>query len=93
LPYTNVHALATTLRGVHPPLLPQFECARLHSAQLQAEADAEALRAAVAVRQAFPSCTRSILTEIYLCHPCSCHGIEDGNARTGRARALGLRGR
>eukprot|EP01047_Picozoa_sp_COSAG01_P111992 COSAG01_NODE_40764_length_459_cov_67.063889_1_plen_121_part_10 len=32
---------------------------------------------------AFPSCTRSILTEIYLCHACSCHAIEDGNAWTG----------
>jgi hypothetical protein len=35
------------------------------------------------VSPAFPSCTRSILTEIYLCHACSCHAIEDGNARTG----------
>jgi hypothetical protein len=26
---------------------------------------------------------RSILTEIYLCHTCSCRNIEDGNARTG----------
>jgi hypothetical protein len=25
------------------------------------------------VSWAFPSCTRSILTEIYLCHACSCH--------------------
>jgi putative flavoprotein involved in K+ transport len=36
-----------------------------------------------AVSRAFPSCTRSILTEIYLCHACSCHEIEDGNAWTG----------
>jgi hypothetical protein len=35
------------------------------------------------VSRAFPSCTRSILTEIYLCHACSCHEIEDGNARSG----------
>jgi iduronate 2-sulfatase len=35
----------------------------------------------VSVSRAFPSYTRSILTEIYLCHPCSCHEIEDGNAR------------
>jgi hypothetical protein len=28
---------------------------------------------------------RSILAEIYLCHACSCHEIEDGNARTGGA--------
>jgi hypothetical protein len=34
------------------------------------------------VSRAFPSYTRSILAEIYLCHPCSCHKIEDGNART-----------
>jgi hypothetical protein len=31
--------------------------------------------------RAFPSLTRSILTDIYLCHACSCHEIEDGNAR------------
>jgi hypothetical protein len=29
------------------------------------------------VSRAFPSCTRSILTEIYLCHACSCQEIED----------------
>eukprot|EP01047_Picozoa_sp_COSAG01_P040622 COSAG01_NODE_3434_length_6100_cov_7.180970_3_plen_203_part_00 len=33
--------------------------------------------------RAFPSCLRSLLTEIYLCHACSCHEIEDGHARTG----------
>jgi hypothetical protein len=37
----------------------------------------------VAVSRAFPSCTRSILTEIYLCHACSHHEIVDGNARPG----------
>ena len=26
---------------------------------------------------------RSVLTEIYVCHACSCHEIEDGNARAG----------
>eukprot|EP01049_Picozoa_sp_SAG25_P000588 SAG25_NODE_21_length_22373_cov_13.904373_12_plen_91_part_00 len=25
--------------------------------------------------EAFPSCTRCIVTEIYLCHACSCHEI------------------
>jgi WD40 repeat protein len=58
------------------------------------------------VSRAFPSCTRSILTEIYLCHACSCQEIEDGNARAGadagalhpgqprrRAHALSVRGR
>eukprot|EP01049_Picozoa_sp_SAG25_P005781 SAG25_NODE_407_length_8435_cov_46.995082_5_plen_195_part_00 len=29
----------------------------------------------MASRRAFPSCTRSMLTEIYLRHPCSCHAI------------------
>eukprot|EP01047_Picozoa_sp_COSAG01_P039512 COSAG01_NODE_3271_length_6320_cov_8.998554_7_plen_92_part_00 len=33
--------------------------------------------------RAFPAYARSILTEIYLCHACSCHKIEDGNAWTG----------
>jgi hypothetical protein len=31
------------------------------------------------VSRPFPSWTRSILTEIYLCHACSYHEIEDGN--------------
>eukprot|EP01047_Picozoa_sp_COSAG01_P027867 COSAG01_NODE_1854_length_9053_cov_2.566499_3_plen_422_part_00 len=31
----------------------------------------------------FPSWNRSILTEIYLCHACSYHEIEDGNGRAG----------
>jgi hypothetical protein len=31
--------------------------------------------------RAFPSLMRSVLTEICLCHACSCHEIEDGNAR------------
>eukprot|EP01047_Picozoa_sp_COSAG01_P068619 COSAG01_NODE_9957_length_2292_cov_7.086183_2_plen_336_part_00 len=36
------------------------------------------------VSRAFPSCTRSILTDIYLCHAWSGHEIKDGNARPGR---------
>jgi hypothetical protein len=35
------------------------------------------------VSRAFPSWKRSILTEIYLCHACSYHETEDGNARAG----------
>eukprot|EP01049_Picozoa_sp_SAG25_P024828 SAG25_NODE_11427_length_304_cov_1.517073_1_plen_86_part_10 len=31
----------------------------------------------------FPSWNRSILTEIYLCHACSYHEIEDGNGAPG----------
>eukprot|EP01047_Picozoa_sp_COSAG01_P104096 COSAG01_NODE_33474_length_563_cov_1.372845_2_plen_74_part_01 len=38
------------------------------------------LGAAVGVSREFPSCSRSTLTEIYLCHACSCHAIEDENA-------------
>jgi hypothetical protein len=34
-------------------------------------------------RRAVPSWNRSMLTEIYLCHACSDHEIEDGNARAG----------
>jgi hypothetical protein len=30
------------------------------------------------------SCMRPIVTEIYLCHACSCHEIEDGHAWTGK---------
>eukprot|EP01047_Picozoa_sp_COSAG01_P016365 COSAG01_NODE_836_length_13206_cov_139.627375_18_plen_371_part_00 len=43
------------------------------------------------VSRAFPSCTRSISTEIYLRHPCSCrHEVEDGNdARAGPQRGVG----
>ena len=36
------------------------------------------------MRRAFPSFLWSILTDIYLCHACSCHDIEDGNAWTGK---------
>jgi hypothetical protein len=36
------------------------------------------------VSRPFPSWSQSILTEIYLCHACSCHEIEDGNGRAGR---------
>jgi hypothetical protein len=32
---------------------------------------------------AFPSCARSMLTEIYLCHACSCYEILSGNAAVG----------
>jgi hypothetical protein len=39
------------------------------------------------VSWALPSWDRSMLTEIYLCHACSDHEIEDGNARTGAAAA------
>jgi hypothetical protein len=35
------------------------------------------------VSRAFPSWKRSILTEIHLCHACSDHETEDGNARAG----------
>jgi hypothetical protein len=34
---------------------------------------------AVTVSRPFPSWNRSILTEIYQCHACSYHEIEDGN--------------
>jgi hypothetical protein len=35
------------------------------------------------VCRAFPSCVRSILTEIYLCHAFSCHEMLSGNAAAG----------
>jgi hypothetical protein len=41
--------------------------------------------------EAFPSCTRCIVTEIYLCHACSCHEIsrmETPRAGARWARAL-----
>jgi hypothetical protein len=41
-----------------------------------------------AVSRPFPSWNRSILAEIYLCHACSNHDIEDGHGRAG-ARAGG----
>jgi hypothetical protein len=44
------------------------------------------------VSGAFPSSTRPVLTEMYLCHACSCHEIEDGNAWTGRARLASCSG-
>eukprot|EP01047_Picozoa_sp_COSAG01_P003572 COSAG01_NODE_108_length_25947_cov_25.489593_13_plen_131_part_00 len=46
------------------------------------------------VSGAFPSRTTSILTDICRCHACSCHEIEDGDARAGAtgARAAGCGG-
>eukprot|EP01049_Picozoa_sp_SAG25_P000529 SAG25_NODE_19_length_23408_cov_10.997040_13_plen_95_part_00 len=45
------------------------------------------------VRAAFRSLMRSIWTEIYLCHACSCHKVEGRSARPGerpwRARGPG----
>eukprot|EP01047_Picozoa_sp_COSAG01_P071222 COSAG01_NODE_10998_length_2030_cov_2.434490_1_plen_49_part_10 len=45
----------------------------------------------------FASWNRSILTEIYLCHACSYHEIEDGNGAPGRvgtsAEGAGVRRR
>jgi hypothetical protein len=38
------------------------------------------------VRRPFPSRNRSVLTEIYRCHACSDHEIEDGNGRAGDAK-------
>jgi hypothetical protein len=43
------------------------------------------------VSRPFPSWSRSILTEIYLCHACSYHEIEDGNGRAGGVRGGGVR--
>jgi hypothetical protein len=45
------------------------------------------------VSRAFPSsCVRIILTEIYLCHACSCRAIEGGHALVGRQVARTPRG-
>eukprot|EP01047_Picozoa_sp_COSAG01_P099097 COSAG01_NODE_29175_length_643_cov_1.343750_1_plen_178_part_10 len=40
------------------------------------------------VSRPFPSWNRSILTEIYRCHACSYHEIEDENGRAGTGRQL-----
>jgi hypothetical protein len=41
------------------------------------------------VGRPFPSWNRPILTEIYLCHACSYHEIEDENGRAGMEVSLG----
>jgi hypothetical protein len=46
----------------------------------------------LSVSRAFPSWKRSILTEIFLCHACSYHETEDGNARAGGTSAGSARG-
>jgi hypothetical protein len=56
-----------------------------------AQALSSASPTSLAVSWASPSCVRSILTEIYLCHACSCHEVEDGNARTGHTRGAAAR--
>jgi hypothetical protein len=47
------------------------------------EAEEESDESYAEVSRALLSSTRSILTEIYLCHACSCHKVKDGNARAG----------
>jgi hypothetical protein len=47
------------------------------AAQLAPEVVAALESKRLDVSRAFPSCTRSILTETYLCHACSCQEIED----------------
>jgi hypothetical protein len=44
------------------------------------------------VSRAFPSWNRSILTEIYLCHVCSYHEVEDRNGRAGTTARAGTGG-
>ena len=41
------------------------------------------------VRRPCPSCPRSILAEIYLCHACSDHEVEGGDGRAARRRWAG----
>jgi hypothetical protein len=47
-------------------------------------------RPAARVSRAFPSWNRSILTEIYLCHACSSHEIEDGKRPDRTCTASGI---
>jgi hypothetical protein len=58
-----------TLTRIPPLATPRYDCA------------ACALPAGWAA--AFPSCVRPILTEMYLCHACSCHERLSGNAAAG----------
>jgi hypothetical protein len=44
------------------------------------------------VSRPFSSWNRPMLTEIYLCHACSYHEIEDGNGRAGRRACAAHRG-
>jgi hypothetical protein len=62
-------------------------------AQLRADLTVAAQAAQDSVSQAFPSWNRSILAEIYLCHTCSCHEIEDANGRAGGGRGADDPGR
>jgi hypothetical protein len=49
--------------------------------ELAARAASAAEAEAAAVSRAVPSSARSVVTEIYLCHPCSCHEILRRNGR------------
>jgi cytoskeleton-associated protein 5 len=60
---------------VRGPLRPRPSCPRL------AVTGTRLCHASALVTRAFPSWNRSILTEFYLCHACSYHEIENGNAR------------
>eukprot|EP01047_Picozoa_sp_COSAG01_P041051 COSAG01_NODE_3499_length_6004_cov_2.645047_2_plen_116_part_00 len=50
------------------------------------DSDAAIAQAVDQASRAFPSWNRPILTEIYLCHDCSYHEVEDGNAWAGGGR-------
>jgi hypothetical protein len=65
----------------HRPQRPQQQLP--HQQPVAARGALQRQLGAGAVSRAFPSAARSILTEIYLCHACSYHEVEDGNARTG----------
>jgi G3E family GTPase len=71
--------------GPRPAGQPKEEGGRLPRSSSVTEGGS---RAALRVSRPFPSWNRSMLTEICLCHACSCllGNIEDGNGRAGRAR-------
>jgi hypothetical protein len=54
--------------------------------ELAARAASAAEAEAAAVSRAVPSSAAAVVTEIYLCHPCSGHEGEDGNAPAGGGR-------
>jgi hypothetical protein len=66
--------------------LVQLQCAlgvALAEAQMAASEATLAELCRAIVSRPFSSWNRPMLTEIYLCHACSYHEIEDGNGRAG----------
>jgi hypothetical protein len=78
--------LRACVRAWPPPHLPCPRCRAQAAGSKSWASILPVVGAAITVSAPFPSWNRSILTEIYPCHACSYHEIEDGNGAPGGHR-------